>query len=89
VLTGAGRAPHVAHVGWSGAGLILGCLSTVAAIGIALAGVFRRQLPRALTDPARRALTGLHKLHSGHVGDYVAWLVLGVGVLTGIVLATA
>lgn len=26
-------------------------------------------------------MTGLRRLHSGHLGDYVAWLALGVAAL--------
>ncbi|MEV8098232.1 hypothetical protein [Kitasatospora sp. NPDC085879] len=33
--------------------------------------------PRA----AARAVRGLRRLHSGHLGDYLAWLAVGVAVL--------
>lgn len=29
-------------------------------------------------------LGGLRRLHSGHVGDYIAWLFLGVGALAAL-----
>lgn len=45
------------------------------AFGIAVLGI-RGHVPRAAV---------LHRLHSGHVGDYVAWLLAGV-TLFGILL---
>jgi len=33
---------------------------------------------RSAFSPARPVLTGLHRLHSGHIGDYVAWLFAGI-----------
>ncbi len=37
---------------------------------------------------AERALVGLRRLHSGHVGDYVTWLVVGTVVFGGIFAAS-
>ncbi|MEV0055620.1 hypothetical protein AB0H34_34625 [Saccharopolyspora shandongensis] len=34
---------------------------------------------------SRRCIDVLHEVHSGHVGDYVAWLLLGVTVLAALV----
>jgi multicomponent Na+:H+ antiporter subunit D len=31
------------------------------------------------------ALSGLRRLHSGHIGDYVAWLFVGVAAFTALV----
>ena len=36
----------------------------------------------------RRPLQGLRALHSGHVGDYVAWLTAGVSVIGGLFALT-
>lgn len=36
---------------------------------------------RAAVPALRRGLAGLRALHSGHVGDYVAWLVVGAAAL--------
>jgi multicomponent Na+:H+ antiporter subunit D len=30
-------------------------------------------------------LTGLRRVHSGHVGDYVAWLFVGVAAFTALI----
>jgi multicomponent Na+:H+ antiporter subunit D len=40
-------------------------------------------LSRGLSGIAERAVAPLRALHSGHIGDYVAWLVLGVALLGG------
>ncbi|MEV1021348.1 hypothetical protein [Streptomyces sp. NPDC050264] len=64
-------APH-----WTPASVVTGLLSTAAAVGGA-AWAVRRGAPAepcTWTAPLRR-------LHSGHVGDYVAWFVLGTAVL--------
>ncbi|MGH9086573.1 MAG: complex I subunit 5 family protein [Acidimicrobiales bacterium] len=73
---------------WTGLGLGLGFLSTALALAVAGAALDGR----ALTDrlPVLRAMANapvrvLHRLHSGHVGDYVAWLMLGVAILAGFV----
>jgi multicomponent Na+:H+ antiporter subunit D len=44
-------------------------------------GPLRTALPGASGRALRQALSGLRTLHSGHVGDYVTWLVVGVVVL--------
>lgn len=64
---------------WSAAGMLLGLLSTALAIALATLGVRRsaRTGAAALLAPVRR-------LQSGHVGDYVAWMVAGVALLTAL-----
>jgi len=55
--------------------VLLGIVSTVAAIGFALV-----PLRFSASGMLHRPLKALHRLHSGHVGDYVAALLLGVAV---------
>lgn len=65
-------------------GVVLGVVSAVLAVLVACTALYADRLPGVLTAAARpvgRALTGLRQLHSGHVGDYVAWLVVGVAAL--------
>jgi len=69
-------------------GALIGLASAVAAGMIAAAGLWHMRLPRTITRGAT-ALLGppfarLRALHSGHVGDYVAWLTVGVAVLGGL-----
>jgi multicomponent Na+:H+ antiporter subunit D len=60
---------------WTTEGVLLGILSTVAALGIAL-------VPLRFTASGllHRPLGALHRIHSGHIGDYAAALLLGVAV---------
>ena len=58
------------------------------AAALALAGLYRRRLPRALSSGANRTLGPpirvLHALHSGVVGDYVTWVAVGTAVTGGV-----
>ncbi|MFR9787413.1 complex I subunit 5 family protein [Streptomyces sp. MB22_4] len=66
---------------WTPHGVLLGVASTVLAVGLAAGAVGRRRRPAvpAWTAPLRR-------LQSGHVGDYVAWLLVGATVLAALAL---
>ncbi|WP_328473600.1 complex I subunit 5 family protein [Streptomyces sp. NBC_00448] len=71
--------PHVASA-WTAEGLLLGGGSAAAAAAFAVLAVLRPvRLP--LHRGVRALVTGLRRLHSGHLGDYVAWLALGVAAL--------
>ncbi|MBO0748608.1 MAG: hypothetical protein J2O47_09655, partial [Acidimicrobiaceae bacterium] len=73
---------------WTGLGLGLGFLSSALALGAAATGLYGRRIAdRAgtLAHAGSRAMSCLHRLHSGHIGDYVAWLMTGVAALTAIV----
>ena len=72
---GAVVARHVDATGWWYALASVGAAPVVAAVS--LRG--RRLLPESFSHTFRG-------LHSGHVGDYVAWWTLGVAVLGGLVL---
>jgi multicomponent Na+:H+ antiporter subunit D len=67
--------------------LILGAASAAATLALAAVALGRRRVPdrlRALTwSGPGRVVDGLRALHSGHVGDYVAWLTFGVAALGG------
>jgi multicomponent Na+:H+ antiporter subunit D len=88
----AGKAPPVTarptfHAG--AAPYAYGAVSTVGAVGFALFGLYRRRLPVLLRRRAARLLAApigvLKGVHSGVVGDYVAWLTFGAAALTGLV----
>ncbi|MHC5256395.1 complex I subunit 5 family protein [Streptomyces sp. UC4497] len=72
----AALAPH-----WTAASVLTGLLSTVCAAGCAALSLGRGAPtePYAWTAPLRR-------LHSGHIGDYVAWFVLGTALLGALAL---
>lgn len=69
-------APH-----WSPAGVLLDLVATALALGLAALAVTR---PGWFAAP-RRALP-LRRLQSGHVGDYVAWVLVGATVLGALAL---
>jgi multicomponent Na+:H+ antiporter subunit D len=63
-------------------------VSTVLAFGFAALGLWGEKLPRPvqLTRAAGRPVMHvLRRVHSGHIGDYVAWLFAGVAILAGLV----
>ncbi|HEX3454424.1 MAG TPA: complex I subunit 5 family protein [Gaiellaceae bacterium] len=66
--------------GTSPESLLYGVSATVVAVALALAGLYRPRLPSALAPPVRV----LHALHSGVVGDYVTWVVVGTAVTGGV-----
>ncbi|MFF9623423.1 complex I subunit 5 family protein [Streptomyces griseosporeus] len=80
VNTAGSGGAHVA-VHWTWTGALLGVLSTLLAAGLAALAVTRPALPSA----PGRALP-LRRLQSGHVGDYVAWLLVGAAVLGALAL---
>jgi multicomponent Na+:H+ antiporter subunit D len=61
--------------------------ATLGAVALAALGLFgrplRRRLPDLLLRPAVVALGGLRGLHSGHIGDYIAWWTAGAAALGG------
>jgi multicomponent Na+:H+ antiporter subunit D len=67
--------------------VILGVLTLLAAFAVAAAGLFGRpllqRLPRRVRVSGRGAVVGLRGLHSGHIGDYIAWWTTGAGLLGG------
>jgi multicomponent Na+:H+ antiporter subunit D len=70
--TGAGVPPS--H--WSAVGVLLGLLSAALGAVFALLGALR-----ALPGSAGKPLAPWRRLQSGHIGDYVAWVVAGIALL--------
>ncbi len=88
VLTG--RVPVVAGLPVPASPSLQDVLSGVGFAIVALALGLLVILPRRLpASPAGLDVVGtavarrLHRLHSGHVGDYVTWLAVGAAILTG------
>ncbi len=77
--------PAASHV--PGSDALIGMLTTLGAVGLAALGLFgrplRESLPRGIAEPARSGLRALRALHSGEIGDYIAWWTAGVAVLGG------
>jgi multicomponent Na+:H+ antiporter subunit D len=59
-------------------------ITVVASVALAALAIFRPAGRLRMVDRVGgRMLAPLHALHSGHIGDYVAWLVLGTAALGG------
>lgn len=67
---------------WSAVGVGLGLLSAALACGLAWWAVRR---PGGPVEPARWAAP-LRRLHSGHIGDYVAWALAGTVLVAALLL---
>jgi multicomponent Na+:H+ antiporter subunit D len=65
-----------------------GIISTVLAIALAAFELFAGGLPRGLAQQVRSVSDRLRALHSGEIGDYVTWMVVGV-VVFGLTLAAS
>ena len=64
-----------------------GTLGAVAIAGLTLfAPTLHRRLPRAVTRPIRRSLATPRRLHSGHIGDYIARWTTAAAMLSGAAL---
>jgi multicomponent Na+:H+ antiporter subunit D len=70
--------------------IVVGLLAVAGAVTVACLGLFGRpilrQLPRGPRARAQAGLYVLRGLHSGHIGDYIAWWTTGAGMLGGVCL---
>lgn len=61
--------------------------SVAGAVALASYALFRHRLPRVVVGPIRATQSAptrlLEALHSGLIGDYVAWLAVGLAVIAG------
>jgi multicomponent Na+:H+ antiporter subunit D len=68
--------------------LLYGIGGLLIAVGLALAGLYRRGLPQLVRTALRSTLgpplAVLRVAHSGVVGDYVAWITVGTAVVGGV-----
>jgi multicomponent Na+:H+ antiporter subunit D len=75
-----GQAPHADSAGlhpWTPTGVGSALVAVALAVVVAALGVRASARPRA-AHGGLPVIGRLHALHSGHVGDYVAWLLAGV-----------
>ncbi|MGZ4196636.1 MAG: complex I subunit 5 family protein [Solirubrobacteraceae bacterium] len=87
-----------AHVRWPAVELshiepldvLYAVVAIAGAIGAAALGLFgrplRESLPRRVREPTRTALRSVRHLHSGEIGDYIAWWTAGASVLGAVCL---
>ncbi len=82
--------PSVAGSHVSADDLAYGAISTIGAIGLGGLGLFggpvRAAIPQAVGAPVLRAAHGVRALHSGHIGDYIAWWTAGASLLGAVCL---
>ncbi|HEY2318830.1 MAG TPA: proton-conducting transporter membrane subunit [Solirubrobacteraceae bacterium] len=88
VLRGAAVSwPPVAPTHVEALDVIVGVLTVAGAVAVAGLGLFGRGLlaraPRSVRAQGRGAVLVLRGLHSGHIGDYIAWWTTGAGLLGG------
>ena len=70
---------------WTASGVLLGLLSVLLALVVAAVGLYADrlpQLPRRSADVLTLPFRAVRTAHSGHLGDYVVWLLFGVTLLT-------
>jgi multicomponent Na+:H+ antiporter subunit D len=82
--------PPVPHETWhtTSSSVAWAVVTLVGSFAIGALSLYRARFPRALTTAMARALAPLRAVHSGHVGDYVAWLTFGTAVLGGLFALT-
>jgi multicomponent Na+:H+ antiporter subunit D len=66
---------------------LYGAAATIGAVLVAALALFgsplRRRVPDLVTRPVLVAVGGLRALHSGHIGDYIAWWTAGAAMFGG------
>lgn len=68
---------------WTGTGVWLSLLSVVLAVLVAAAGLWSRRL--RWLEAGEPVMRRLHRVHTGHIGDYVAWMFAGMAVVVALV----
>jgi multicomponent Na+:H+ antiporter subunit D len=65
----------------------LAFVSAAGAFAVGALGLWHRRLQIAVPGWAVEAMEALRRAHSGHVGDYLAWLAAGAALLGGVLAA--
>jgi multicomponent Na+:H+ antiporter subunit D len=91
VLHGAGvRWPLVPAHHAKAVDVLYGVLSIAGAVALAALGLFgrplRESLPTSIQRRGRAGMRALRGLHSGHIGDYIAWWTAGASVFGAVCL---
>jgi multicomponent Na+:H+ antiporter subunit D len=85
VLRGSARFPAVPHTHLAAYDYLYASGAVAGACGMAALGLFgpgiRTTLARGALAPLAGAVDGFRGLHSGHIGDYIAWWTVGAAVL--------
>jgi multicomponent Na+:H+ antiporter subunit D len=70
------------------ASIVWALVTLVGSIVVGTASVFRNRAPKVITDSLGAVLQPLRAVHTGHIGDYVAWLTFGTAVIGGLFAVT-
>ncbi|MBO0810726.1 MAG: NADH dehydrogenase [Microlunatus sp.] len=72
--------------GWTGSDLLSAGVSVLAAVALGAASLYRDRLPPPFRRgaPLLRPARVLHRLHSGRIGDYAVWLLIGLSATAGL-----
>lgn len=86
--TAAPAVPHIPEMHWSPLGIELGVASALLSVVLAFVALYAKRLPAAVRQSG--ALLGqpfhvVRQAHSGHIGDYVAWLLVGLALLGALI----
>ncbi|MBF6060034.1 NADH dehydrogenase [Nocardia terpenica] len=76
------------EIGWTTAGIVLGAVSALLAAALAAVTLTPPRWARSRVpdrSPVRAVVHVLHRAHSGHLGDYAAWLVVGSVVIAALI----
>jgi multicomponent Na+:H+ antiporter subunit D len=66
-----------AETPWTTEGVLTGLAALVLALAVAMASVRKVDVVIRAAQPLAPALDALRRVHSGHIGDYAAWLTAG------------
>ena len=87
VLGSGAHFPSTAPSHLEGFDYVYGIAATLGALMLAALGLFGRPLrdrvPDVVLEPVIAGVQGLRTLHSGHIGDYIAWWTTGAALLGG------
>jgi multicomponent Na+:H+ antiporter subunit D len=85
------RAPAAVPPGeWhtTASSVVWSLVTLVGSLVVGWLSLYRSRLPRHVSGTMARGLAPLRAAHSGHIGDYVAWLTFGTAVIGGLFALT-
>ncbi|MFL5928216.1 MAG: complex I subunit 5 family protein, partial [Gaiellaceae bacterium] len=68
--------------------IVWAMVTLVGSFAVGYASLYRRRLPRRVAAALAAGLAPLRAVHSGHIGDYIAWLTFGTAVIGGVFALT-
>jgi multicomponent Na+:H+ antiporter subunit D len=85
VLAHKGAAPvQTEHWHTTTSSIVWSLVTLIGSFVVGFASLYRARLPERVSAGLGRALHPLRAAHSGHAGDYIAWLTFGTAVIGGL-----